>query len=311
MGTTDDVSATLVIASYNHAPFLPRAIASFVAQDHPDLRLIVTDDASQDDSVAVIEHELARHSLSARTVFHQRNAGICATFNEALALVETSFVAIIAADDWMEQARFSLQVPALTRAPQAAMVYSDMWVVDEDGTNAPRRFGEVYGKRWPDRRPDRSLYADLVHSNWIPAPTALSRTECLRHVGGYDESLPYEDHDMWLRLAAAGYDFAFVDEPLVNYRVTSHGMTQTFNRMPQQDQDVMDLAVLHKQLGVDRSVDAWLAPRLFHMAAHAYKAGSRDPVIGRTMRRCLRVQPNLSTAAYALLATVTQRGDRA
>ena len=92
---------TLVVVCYNHAPFLERCLESVASQSSDRFDLIVTDDASQDGSPDLIQRELARHGLQARLILHQRNVGVCATSNEALALVRTPLVAFLSTDDWM------------------------------------------------------------------------------------------------------------------------------------------------------------------------------------------------------------------
>jgi len=67
----------------------------------------------------------------------------------------------------------------------------------------------------------------LVINSVFSTNAALVRRSCLLEVGGFDETLRYaEDYDLWLRMAARGYRFAYIDRPLVKYRI--HGDNKIF-----------------------------------------------------------------------------------
>ncbi|MCW2738247.1 glycosyltransferase family A protein [Nocardioides sp.] len=110
-------------------PYVREALASVASQSLDSFELVVNDDASSDDSVEVINRALADLGLEARTVFHDSRRGICATFNEALDLIRTPFVAFLAADDvmgptgWRRSSRLWTQHP--TRPSPTATCGSD------------------------------------------------------------------------------------------------------------------------------------------------------------------------------------------
>lgn len=301
----ESLGVTVILTCYNHEHLLPDAFASVAEQDHPDLRLIVTDDASTDDSVRVIEDALARTDLDATTIFHDVNRGLCATLNEALALVETPYVVHLSGDDWMAPQRVSAQVAALDATPEAALVYGDAWIAASPSEEPTERFSDHFAGEWRDQHQD-DLYRALLRTDWIPAPSVMSRTDCLRAVGGFDERLPVEDYDMWLRLAAVGYPFVLLESPLVTWRRAGESQTDVLNRRPEVEKDLLDLQVWGKHLGVRDDIDAWLGPRLAHLAVSCLKRGSRSPVVAQTLRSCLLARPSATIAGYFLLARARQ-----
>ena len=64
---------------------------------------------------------------------------------------------------------------------------------------------------------------------------------------------------MWLRLAAAGYPFVMLEQPLVTWRRAGESQTDVLNRRPEVEKDLLDLRVWGKHLGVDDEIDSWLA----------------------------------------------------
>ena len=299
---------TLVIASYNHAAYVRDAISSLAAQTFAGYELIVTDDASRDGSVQAIDDALHEFDIPARRLFSQQNQGICRTFNSALSHVTTPYVAFLAADDWMEPERLAMQVAALDDEPTAGLAYSDMWIGDPDLPARSQRYSQWWGDEWRTGDND-DLFRDLVAFNWIPAPTVMSRTQALRDVGGYDESLAYEDHDMWLRLARR-WSFAYVDRPLVTWRRVAGSLSAQLDQRDARTTRRHDLYMLGKHVGEQAEIDEWLEPRVFHLAVEELKLGNRSPELARVLRRCLRSSPGpsrLRPAVHSSVASVLAR----
>ena len=98
---------TVVIPSFNHAPFIGEAIGSVFAQTHRDIELHVVDDGSTDGSPEAIERALLAAPPGIRCEFSARgNRGCSATLNELIAGVRTEWVAILNSDDSLVPTRF-------------------------------------------------------------------------------------------------------------------------------------------------------------------------------------------------------------
>lgn len=182
-GGAREALATIVIASYNHSQYISRALESAFNQDMQHYDVIITDDASTDSSQRVISRLLHDNGWCARTIFHTTNMGLCPTFNEALALVRTQFVAFISADDWSRPERLRTQVRILEDHPSAPFTYGPVITVDSQGEESALRWEDIHGEDWPGvGRADP--YLALIQRNFIPAASVLSRTSLLRSVGG-------------------------------------------------------------------------------------------------------------------------------
>lgn len=259
---------TLVVACYNHAHWLERALTSAFAQDHPDFEVIITDDASPDGSADRVKGLLAMNGWHARTVFNAVNLGITTTFNKALTLVNTPYVAFLAADDWQRPDRLRRQAEHLDTNPSAAFSYGPVTCVElSTGRRSP--YQDLFPGGWPGGTP--TLYDELLQYDFIPAPSLMFRTDALRSVGGYDESLAVEDHDVLLRLTRV-YQAACLAEPLVFYQVHESSFSRA---MRDRDTLLNKLATYEKQLGHNPVVDRRIRPRMFAWAVGAYKLGAR------------------------------------
>lgn len=294
---------TLVVASYNHADYIPQCLQSVAAQTLHDFDLIVTDDASTDRSQQVIQEQLVALSLDARLIFHDENRGICATFNEALDLVRTPFVAFLAADDWMVPQRLDEQVRVLQDAPEStALVYCDLRIVNSDGAQSNELYSERLPASWGFGL-GHDLFPRLLRNNWIPAPSVMSRTEALREVGGYDPDLEYEDHDMWLRLSRR-YEFAFINQALVYYRTTPRSLWEKLSGVRSRDRHLSRAKILSKQIGVSSELDDFIRTEAFRHAVTAYRKGARPSAVRPYLVSYCIAHRSAVALAYAALSTL-------
>ena len=177
---------SIVIPCYNGAGFVGRAIESGLARNHPDIEVIVVDDGSSDDSLAVI------CGYPAVTCIAQENAGVSATRNAGPARATGDFVIFLDCDDVLRSDCVPIGLASLRRHPQASFTFGRLQRIDAEGRPIPTQAGP--GAGWLD-------YASGLHPR-IPTPPALAmfRTTLVRDLGGFDARVRYgEDYEFYLR----------------------------------------------------------------------------------------------------------------
>ena len=90
---------SVIIPLYNKAPYVGKALRSVLGQTFPEYELIVVNDGSKDDSLAVAEHVLEG---SGATVISQENAGVSTARNNGVAASHGDYICFLDADDWWE-----------------------------------------------------------------------------------------------------------------------------------------------------------------------------------------------------------------
>ncbi|MGB3617551.1 MAG: glycosyltransferase, partial [Catalinimonas sp.] len=195
---------TVVCLSHNHARFVAETLRSVAAQTYPHVELIVVDDGSRDGSPAVIEAAL-RTMPYAHFLRWPEPVGNCRAFNRALAGARGKYVIDLAADDLLLPDRVAQQVALFeTLDDDWAVVYSDAYFVDVRS--------RVVGAHTPRPAPTGDVYRALLGSFFLLSPTVIYRRALLEQLGGYDETLAYEDFDVLMRLAR---DYRFAHLPAV------------------------------------------------------------------------------------------------
>jgi glycosyltransferase involved in cell wall biosynthesis len=213
---------SVLIPTYNYARFLPEAIESVLAQDFTDFELLISDDASPDDSAAVIRRYAARDPRI-RVQLHTQNVGMVANWNGCLRQARGEYVKFMFGDDrFMRVDALRQMVAALDASPPVVLVASARAILDEDSRvttvwNEWRHAGRHAGAAVIDRcmREDRNLVGE-------PSAVLFRRADAAR---GFDPQLrQVVDQEMWFHLLLRG-EFFYLPEPLCAFR--QHESQQT------------------------------------------------------------------------------------
>jgi len=265
---------TVLAVCYNHAPFVVECLESIRAQTFQDFELIITDDASGDGSSTLIRDWLAKHRRDARFIAHADNRGLARTLNEALRMVSGKYLARIATDDLWLPAKLERQLAVMESCPErVAVLYGDAHQIRSNGEHIAQRYLASCGISGPG--PSGDIFLQLLNCNFVLGVTTMLRTGCLRRVGSYDESLVYEDWDLWLRLAEQ-FEFVFHDEVQAKYRRVPGSMSRTISLWRSPNQAWSDILILAKVLQFSRLTPRERARtrlrmvrRVFTLARHA------------------------------------------
>jgi GT2 family glycosyltransferase len=200
-------TVSVVVTSYNYGRYIGATLAAVRAQTFTDFEVVVVDDGSSDNSVAVVEGFLDDPRFR---LVRQDHRGLTPTKNHALALARGPFLALLDADDLWRADKLERQLARFRAEPDLGVVFSRRGLIDADGRPLPCH---------DPHPPEGWVAAPLYRQNFVCYSSALVRAEVPARVGGFDERLPMAiDYDFWLR-AARHYRFGVVDEPLVSYRV--------------------------------------------------------------------------------------------
>jgi len=219
--TTSPLVSVIAI-NFNFEKYVLEALESVKRQDYDNIELIIIDDHSTDNSVALIQKWLASYPGACQLIVNEKNLGVCATLNKAFARARGKYIAAIATDDIWLPDKTKVQVQLMeAAAPDVCAVYSDAYLIREDGSPRDRNFMEIRNVKG---FPQGGIFEPLLTDNFIPAMSILLKMECFRAVGQFDEQLVYEDYDMWLRLSRR-YKFLFSDYMSVKYRIKDKSLS--------------------------------------------------------------------------------------
>lgn len=223
--TTNLPLVSVICLCYNQAAYVQQALQSVLSQTYEAVELIIADDASTDGSRVVIER-FAQDQPHIQLILNNNNQGNCRTFNKALALAKGKYVIDLAADDVLLNDRIEKQVAVFEQQGEScAVVYSNATLINEKGIELRKYFAtDHYGKAIR-QVPSGDVYERLLWDDFICPPTTMFRKAILDQIGGYDETLSYEDFDCWIRMAR-DHTFAYLDDITMLRRVVKNSWGQ-------------------------------------------------------------------------------------
>lgn len=187
---------SIIVPSYNHAEFLPKALDSVRAQTFLDWELIVVDDCGSDGSVEIAREYAARDSRISVHV-NEQNLGTYGTEERARLMAKGRYLAVLNSDDVWESTKLEKQVQAMESEKRAMFCYTLGWKVDENGKLDT---SEDVHANWPIE-PVQELLPYLLYENRVLASSVLFRTSAVR----FDPTLAYSgDWVALLRLSRNG-----------------------------------------------------------------------------------------------------------
>jgi glycosyltransferase involved in cell wall biosynthesis len=206
---------SVIIPTYNAAPYLPAAVRSVLAQSHADLELIIMDDGSTDATREVIAGFLDPRV----SYYYQPNSGVYAARNNAIARARGELIAFCDADDEWTSNKLERQLPCFDLRPSIGVVYANLALRREDGRIHPPRARDFYSGK---------IVRKLIVRNCVPFGTAVIKRECFDKVGGFDLNLNMSgDWDFWLRVAVH-YEFHYLNQVLYVYRFRDGQLSKNY-----------------------------------------------------------------------------------
>ncbi len=298
---TDWPLVSAVVLCYNQARFAVECLEAIKAQDYPNLELIINDDASKDDSVAVIERWLSENSSIPHTfIASKQNLGICRSLNNAYRQAKGKYISGIAADDAWMPGKLRSQVAKMEKLPaKVGLLYSDAIQMDEQGNELPLKFYEASGRNLHfAKMPEGDVQVALWQANFIAPMTTLIRRECFDRVGLYDETLFAEDWDMWLRISRH-YEFVFSPEISAKYRMV--GTSASNGQFARLLDDMCRTCVKHLRTGeLKGEVRRAAGARLHSLATNSFQQKSRRHK--QNLLQALKYYPSGGALARCMLA---------
>lgn len=215
---SENVQVSVVIPTYNRAPYVTMAIESALAQSYQDYEIIVVDDGSTDGTRDVLEPYRDRIRY-----MYQDNKGVSAARNTGIQEARGEWIAFLDSDDEWLPNKLEIQMKHIKNYPNIYLHATNMGIINLHGDNTDlfdmKGFGKVVGEFLLIDRP--LVY--LLRYNFAYPSAVLVKKSTLIKAGFFNQELePHEDTDIFYRISLEGpwgvYGFPLVkkfrrDEP--------------------------------------------------------------------------------------------------
>jgi len=209
---------SVVIPSYNHEPFIARALDSVLAQTYQDFEIVITDDASTDGSVDVLR-SYAKQDPRIRLFVNRFNYETHSV-NNCIRHACGEYVALLHSDDEFRPTKLEKQVQFLDDHPEVAAVFTRARIVNQRGQDFP---DPTHWSATIFNQPNRSRHEWLnyffANGNCLCHPSVVIRRSVYDLLGLYNPLMgALDDFDMWVRVCLR-HEIHVLPQALVNFRV--------------------------------------------------------------------------------------------
>lgn len=266
---------SIIIPSYNQARFIGETIHSILSQSYRPLEILVVDGASKDETIDVLKS----YNATELHWWSEPDSGPVEAVNKGFTKAKGEICSIQSSDDFYLPGAIQNVVTTLCLDRNIGLVYGDYIKVDAEGKELDRFRPNSY-----------SLSGLLARETFIPQSTAFFRMDLIKHLGGWDNRIPYvPDTDLWFRIA-------------FNTHIKKIDAFLSCSRLHPDQRDVQKESIYrdYKRM-LNQSVEIKIAPWQFKIAAKVgfYMLGLRyniyksDWELTKTLWKAVTLRPRL------------------
>jgi len=212
----------VIVPNRNGSRHLPRCIRSILEQKDPPDELIVVDDQSTDNSVAVIRSLIAGQP-QARLIENPVNLGTYPALDEGLKITRSEYVLFLASNDFVLPGIFARARSCLARHPGVGLWSAMGWLVDEEDRLIRLNISPVIALRDAYFSPEQCMRLARRFGNWFVGPTLIYHRDTLDAAGRFDPAYIGLADLLTALVVASRRGAAYSPAPLGTFRIHSGG----------------------------------------------------------------------------------------
>lgn len=295
----------IIVPCYNYGRFLRACLGSVLDQTGCQVRALIIDDCSTDDSLD-IARAIAAEDSRVQVLAHAVNRGHIATYNEGIEWLSSDYMLLLSSDDMLAPGALARGIGLMEAEPSISFVWGPAIQFNHEAELAAQLSPQPHPPR-PGRLvrgPDFVRGFCVKPVNPIETATAVVRTSVQKKVGGYRPELPHSgDMEMWLRLAAHG-DVGVIPEVQAFTRIHARNMRHGYkaDRM-RADYEQRHLAFqmffrseserLEDAAALERRARRSIAEEVLWSAARHFEEAEEDAAAARLMDLAPTIDPSV------------------
>ncbi|HUS02239.1 MAG TPA: glycosyltransferase family A protein [Chitinophagaceae bacterium] len=214
---------SVLVLSWNHEKFIEQCLRSVINQTYKNIEIIFLDNNSADDTFLIAESILQQSGINYRAYKTNENFSIPRNFNFLFSKCHGEYICILSGDDWLHIRNIEQKLKAFADGAAVGMVDSIGY----------RYYDEIDVYELiplPAFVKKEDTVAELLKRNFISGIGCIIRTDVIKAVGGWDETLLIDDSDMWIKIAMK-YEIKVLEGPLFFYRQHVNGISKNADFM--------------------------------------------------------------------------------
>jgi glycosyltransferase involved in cell wall biosynthesis len=217
---------SVLVPTYNGAQFIERTLEALAAQTWPNLEIVIGEDRSTDDTLAIVQRFSATH-LNVRVIANERNMGWLENSNTLMAAARGELLCFGFHDDIPERTYIEALAKRLLEKPEAVLAFCDFELHEIDGSMRVIRFTEMENRQ---TILSRSIQMARRTRDWYAPNRGVFRASAFSRSGGLKAS-PIGDFAadwLWLLELSTYGDFIRVPEVLLRKYYLKSSLSQSW-----------------------------------------------------------------------------------
>lgn len=223
---------SIIVVTYNSSKYVLETLESAKAQIYKNIELIISDDCSTDNTVAICKKWLKENKSSfvrIELISSKKNRGIAPNCNQGLYKSRGKWIKFIAGDDLLLSNCIQTNIQFAINS-KSSFFFSQMKF-----TKSSENLENIFDKGFELLNNNKNQLKILLKGNCLPAPTAFIRRTTIIKLKGFDERFPMvEDFPCWINALKNNFKIETISEPTVIYRINEDGVSQNKNKVDDQ-----------------------------------------------------------------------------
>jgi len=255
--TTSTATLSVVLPNYNHGHVIGRALRALLAQERAADEILIIDDGSGDDSVAVIQ-KFAATARSIRLLLNPDNMGVIPTLQRGLEAARGRYVYFAASDDWVLPGFFALALRRLEADSNMGLFAGEAMLVNAI-TNQPFAVRPAVRPVMRAARigPERVRELLAASDNWILTGSAIYRRDSVLAAGGFQTRLGTFADGFISRKIALQSGFFFEPRIVASWAVSTDSASRRTALDSDRSREILD--VVPQAIATDSTFPSWYA----------------------------------------------------
>ena len=207
----DDGLVSVIMPAYNSEKYIKAAIESALSQSFEKLEIIVSDDASIDQTVKIAEQLSGDGRI--KIIKNANNGGVAAARNKAIEKSRGRYIAFLDSDDMWKKNKLEIQL-AHMKSTDCGLCYSSYGYVDSNGKSYNSKNARIKAS---------ADYKSLLKDNFIGMLTVVVDRQKTGEISFSQQR--HEDLILWLELTKKGVSMSGIDQSLALYRVSNQSLS--------------------------------------------------------------------------------------
>lgn len=213
---------SVLCLSMNHELYVEQGVNSIINQTYRNIEILYADNNSKDNTYEIADKLFKESGLPYKGFKRTENYGISANLNFLLKEARGEFIALLSGDDWWEIDNLQCKIDFFNQHEHYGQVYGNGYKYFQY-ENRKHLFYETEQK-------SGYIFNDLLKGNLFYGISVISRYEALKDIGFFDEEMPMEDWDMYLRMAEK-YQIGYLHKPTCVSRITGKNLSSNIEFM--------------------------------------------------------------------------------